>query len=273
MKQMRILATWLAAFAIVMAMASSATAQSSKQRVGTVSKMKGAARMSTGNNIWKPVKVGDQIRAGTIIQTAGGSFVDIVFGDEGGAGTPAAAPASTAFGAGAGAGGGGNGGKPSARQDVIRIAADSVLAIDKLSSMQTGADKVTETELDLRSGKLFGEVKKQSAASRFEVKIPNGVAGIRGTTFSISADGVVSVLSGTVIVAWTPPGHPADQPPPTKTVPEGSRFDTKSGNVTPIPANELATLREMAAAGTLQVYSDATEYILDRTIYYVSPTK
>ena len=54
MKQIRILATWLAAFTVALAMASNATAQSSKQRVGTVTKIKGAARVSTGNNIWRP---------------------------------------------------------------------------------------------------------------------------------------------------------------------------------------------------------------------------
>jgi len=78
---------------------------------------------------------------------------------------------------------GGGAGKTAVRHDVIRVTSDTVLAIDKLSSVNTGADKVTETELDLRSGKIFGAVKKQSAASRFEVKIPNGVAGIRGTIF------------------------------------------------------------------------------------------
>lgn len=269
MKQMRMLATWLAAFAVALAMATNASAQSSKPRVGTVTKMKGAARVSSGNNIWRPLKVGDEVRAGTVIQTAGSSYVDIVFG-EGGA--SAASAKVTPVKAGAGAGGGG-GGKVAARQDVIRIAADSVLAIDRLSSMNTGADKVTETQLDLRSGKLLGNVAKQSAASRFEVKIPNGVAGIRGTTFSLSADGVVSVLSGTVIVAWTPAGHPADQPPPTKTVPEGYRFDTKSGSMTAIPAAELSELRALAAAEPSSVYTEATSLEVDQTIFYVSPTK
>jgi hypothetical protein len=139
--------------------------------------------------------------------------------------------------------------------------------------MDTGADKVTETQLDLRSGRLFGEVKKQSAASRFEVKIPNGVAGIRGTTFTISSDGVVSVLpGGTVTIAWEPPGHPAGQPLPTKVVPGGSRFDIKTGTMTEIPAAELAVLDELAALGAIRVYTDTAEYIFDHTIYVVSAT-
>jgi hypothetical protein len=276
MKQMRILATWLAAFSVALAMASSASAQSSKPRVGTVTKIKGAARVSSGNNIWRPLKVGDQLRAGTVVQTAGGSYVDIAFG-EGGASADSAkvtpAKARGGIGAAAGGGAGGGGGKVAAKQDVIRMSADTVLAIDRLSSINTGADRVSETQLDLRSGKIFGSVAKQSAASRFEVKIPNGVAGIRGTTFSLTADGVVSVLDGTVIVAWTPAGHPADQPPPTKTVPEGYRFDVKTGSMTAIPAAELAELRAMAAAGSTTVYTEATSLEVDQTIFYVSPTK
>ena len=152
------------------------------------------------------------------------------------------------------------------------MAADSVLAIDRLSSMQTGAEPVTETQLDLRSGKIFGDVKKQSATSRFEVKIPNGVAGIRGTTFSVSADGVVAVSDGgPVLIAWTPKDLPADQPPPTKSVPEGQQFDTKTGIMSPIPAAELANLREIAALGTLPVYATPA-LAVDRTIFWVSWT-
>ena len=39
-----------------------------------------------------------------------------------------------------------------------------------------------------------------SAASRYEVKIPNGVAGIRGTFYWLSSSGVVNVVTGSVIV-------------------------------------------------------------------------
>lgn len=267
MKQTRILATWLAVCAVALAMATNATAQSSRERVGTVTKVKGAARVSSGNNIWRPLKAGDILRAGMVVQTAGSSFVDIVIGDAGDA-TASAVVTPVRAGAGGGGGAGGSGGKAAVQQDVIRVTADSVLAIDKLSSMQTGADKVTETELDLRSGKIFGAVKKQSAASRFEVKIPNGVAGIRGTIFSISADGVVSALDGAVWVAWTVDGVTS-----TKMVPHGYRFDIRTPNVepTPIPESERQSMIEMAKAGLIAGYTDKTKFIADRTILYVSP--
>ncbi len=63
--------------------------------------------------------------------------------------------------------------------------ADTVLAIDKLLISNTGVDAVSDTELDLRQGTIFGNVKKLSATSQYLIKIPNGIAGVRGTTFII----------------------------------------------------------------------------------------
>ena len=72
-----------------------------------------------------------------------------------------------------------------AEQNVIRMEADTVLAIDKLLISNTGVDAVSDTELDLRQGTIFGNVKKLSAASQYLIKTPNGIAGVRGTTFII----------------------------------------------------------------------------------------
>ena len=83
----------------------------------------------------------------------------------------------------------------------MRLWGNTLLSIDKLTSTQTGADEVTETQLDLKAGHIFGTVKKMSAGSKYEVKVPNGVAGIRGTVYDISADGVIKVLSGSCVVA------------------------------------------------------------------------
>jgi len=73
--------------------------------------------------------------------------------------------------------------KAMAAQDVIRLESDTVLAIDKLSVSDSGVDAVIDTELDLRQGPSFGSIKKVSAASQYTIKTPNGIAGIRGTTF------------------------------------------------------------------------------------------
>jgi hypothetical protein len=131
-----------------------------------------------------------------------------------------------------------------------------------------GVDKVTETDLDLKAGRILGTVKKMSTASRYEVKIPNGVAGIRGTVYHISADGVLSVLSGSVILSYVGP----DGNPVTTEVKAGQQFDAKTGQITTIPESILreALLFQGELVGGA---APPTTFIApDKTIYVVSPT-
>ena len=197
------------ACAIVVAMASSVAAQTANQGYAKVVHIKGNARYTTGNNVWLPLKTGAKLKPGTIVQTAPGSYVDLVLGE---GDFPAPSVTSTKAGSSGGGGGGGGGGdqyQPNAEQNVIRIQEDSALGIDKLTTTETGTDTVSETQLDLQRGKIFGNVKKMSAASKYEVKIPNGVAGIRGTIYTVSAAGVVQVLVGSVVLAYVgPDGQP-----------------------------------------------------------------
>ena len=213
MKQSRILFNWLTACGLALAMVATAAAQTVKQRTAEVVRIKGSARYSTGNNVWQPLKVGAQLRAGTIVQTAADSAVDIVFSEVGG---PARRPSAGEF----------INYNPTVSQDIIRVQPDSVLAIDKVTVTETGADKVTDTELDLRSGRVIGSVRKVSAASTFEVKIPNGVAGIRGTLFSISALGVIAVIEGSVAVAIQTP-----QGPKVEVIQAGFEYDIRTGEI------------------------------------------
>jgi hypothetical protein len=248
MKQTKMLVNWLVACAVAVAMVTSAQAA---ERAGKVVRVKGSARYSTGNNVWQPLHVGTVLKAGAIVQTAKDSFVDIVLGGSDAVLRPPIA------------GIGKNG--PGAPQDIVRVWEDSVLAIDKRTAVETGADKVTETQLDLRSGKILGSVKKMAAASRFEVKIPNGVAGIRGTLFSLSADGVVAVAIGQVVISWTK----ADGTTGTQAVSEGWQFDIRTGELTKIPEAALKPLEELLE---VVFFTAPTRFVIDQTIFFVSPT-
>jgi len=183
-------------------------------------------------------------------------------------GESAVTPPGVGVGAGTGAGVG-IGYQPKAEQDMIRVHADTVLAIEKLSVMDTGADEITETELDLRSGKIFGTVKKMSPTSHYEIKLPNGVAGIRGTIYTVSANGVIQVLSGSLVVSWTA----ADGSVMTQPVNAGSQFDTHSGLLTPIPDFEQKELVKQAKAARIGPNAPPISFVEDHTIYYVSPTQ
>lgn len=92
--------------------------------------------------------------------------------------------------------------QPKVDQNIVRLSENSALAIDKLTAMQTGADTVTDTELDLKTGRLYFRVKKMSKASRYEIKIPNGVAGIRGSEGVVDAGGLLQMISGSAVFAF-----------------------------------------------------------------------
>lgn len=263
MKKTQSLVQGLVVCALALAFVSTAAAQAPVQGAAKVVRIKGSARYSTGNNVWVPVKLGSVLKPGTVIQTGleRGAFVDLVLGDGEGivpsgaaAGSSAAADAMFY--------------QPNSEQNIVRVTGNSILAIDKLTSLETGADVVTETQLDLRAGKIFGNVKKMSAASKYEVKIPNGVAGIRGTIYQISADGVVQVLVGSVVMAYVGP----DGTVVTQVVVGGQQFDARTGQITPIPQYLLKDLIKEAKAARIGPNTPPTTFTVDHTIYYVSPT-
>ena len=209
--------TWLVAGVVSIVLVTGANAQTTKERTGKVVRIKGAARYSMGNKVWQPLKVGTILKSGSVVQTAADSYADIVLNEETTAETvsmprPAASPNALI------PSGGSGGGNQVSAHDVVRVQSDSVLAIDKVSATDTGADRVTETELDLRTGSIFFSVKKQAAASRFEIKLANGIAGIRGTSGIAYSDGRIICGSGSVVTASTDPAGKVT----TTVVPAGS---------------------------------------------------
>jgi FecR-like protein len=267
MKQTQYLVNGLVACAVALAMISTATAETAgqgKQGRAKVIRMKGQARYTTGNSVWQPLRVGDVIKPGAIIQTSKGKgdFVDLALGDGNG---PIASSGS------------GSGPsvmitpisyQPRTEQNFVRVWENSLLGVDKLTTLDTGADVVSDTQLDLKAGHIFGVVKKMSAASRYEVKIPNGVAGIRGTVYDITADGEVRVSSGSVVIAYVG----ADGTVVTQVVSAGQQFDARTGLVTPIPPGELERMLRNEGESHGGESSHRTTFTYDHTIYHVSPT-
>jgi hypothetical protein len=247
---------WLVACGLAVAMVVSASAAGTKERTAKVVRLKGAARYSAGNNVWQPLKVGTVLTSGALIQTADKSYVDLVLGEADLAPNRAVVGNNNAF-------------QPKAEQDIIRIKADTVLMLEKLTSTDTGGEEVTETQLDLRSGKIFGTVKKLTPTSRYEIKLPNGVAGVRGTIYTISAEGVVQVLVGQVVISWVAP----DGTLMTQTVNGGYQFDARTGLVTPIPDFDQKEMVKEAKAARIGPNVPPRTFPVDGTIYYVSPTK
>jgi hypothetical protein len=109
---------------------------------------KGTVTYSTGGAAAKPVKVGLTVPANTTLQTGPESAVDLFLGSSAG---------------------------------VVRLGEKTTMTVGKLDQTQTGADNVLDIQMNLPEGELYFNVNKLSQASRYEIKMPTGVAGIRGT--------------------------------------------------------------------------------------------
>lgn len=262
MKNMNQFTKFLAFAFVAVAMTASTFAQQMSQSVAKVIRIKGSARYADASNVWKPLKVGAVLKGGMIIQTAADSHVDVVLGEKD------ATPNRVDWGQTSSFVGAGGGSDSHSQRDFIRIQENSVMAFEKLMVADTGTDKIREIELDLRSGKAFGMVKKLNGASKYEVKIPNAVAGIRGTIYTINANGQMDVLVGSVVVAY----KDANGSIVTQVVSGGQRFDASTGQVTNIPDYDQ---KEMVKAVKQQTGPNTppTTFVYDNTTYWVSPTQ
>lgn len=196
-----------------------------------VRQIKGVAESSQGG-AWTALKVGQELEPGSMLRTANDSSVDLFLDQNG---------------------------------PLVRLMENTTLGIEKLTFEDTGVDTVIETQLDLKTGQLVGIVKKLSGVSKYEIKTPNGVAGIRGTDYVIGADGTVSVLSGQVVVVFVKP----DGSVVTQVVNENERFNPSTQKVETIPEDQLPNLK--AEVEALRGAPAAPAPIEPPPVIYVSP--
>jgi len=272
MKQIRPIISGLVVCGIALAMVTNVLAQSAQPGLVKVVTVKGSARYMTAvNTAWQPLKSGAILKPGSIIQTASGSYVDVVLNNPDAVGTPLSAMSTGASSSSASSSGGGSGMayQPKAEQDAVRIFENTVLAVDKLTIDQTGVDTVTETQLDLKAGRIFGTVKKLATASKYEVKIPNGVAGIRGTIYYITAEGIIRVLTVNVVMAYVG----TDGTVATQVISTGQQFDARTGQLTPMVESIVKNLSTWAREMRMRPLVPPLLFSSDPTIYCLSPTQ
>ncbi len=251
----------------VLALAAGVQAQPGPQPgYATIVRIQGEARYSAGDNVWHPLTVGQTLAAGNVIQTAANSKVDLILGskipehlvpvpDRVALASDGAVRDMVSY-------------KAVAKQNAIRMEANTVLAIDTLTISDTGVDAVSNTELDLRQGTIFGTVKKLSATSQYLIKTPNGIAGVRGTTFIISANGDITVIDGSMVASHTEPdGHVV-----TVTLGPGDQYDPATGQVTKLTPQEFENNLKTAIA-IITLEEGIISFANDETIIYVSPVR
>ncbi|MGA3144951.1 MAG: FecR domain-containing protein [Verrucomicrobiota bacterium] len=251
----------------VLMLVAGASAQSIKPGVATVVRIVGDARYSLGDGKWHPLVAGKILAAGAVIQTGHDATVDIILGktilmpqadplpDRVSLASDSDVRGYVSY-------------KPSAEQNAVRMTGDTMLAIDKLTVSDTGVDTVSDTELDLRQGRIYCSVKKLSGASQYLIKIPNGIAGVRGTLFVIDASGYVGVLKNSVVLSIIG----SDGKPTTVVVGEGSQFDPQNGLITPLAAGLNAELGQIITALRTLYWGDVN-FTFDRTQCHISPTQ
>lgn len=167
----------LVTLAVALAVTVTATSLQAQTQQGKaeVRAIKGSATYSIAGMAPMPLKVGAVLPPGSTVQTGSGSVVDLFLGNSAG---------------------------------VVRVAENTTLGLDKLTITDTGADTVIENQLNLKDGTMLFNVNKLSAASKYEIKLPNGVAGIRGTRGRCNSNAYIVLLDGTLVFVHAPPGGP-----------------------------------------------------------------
>jgi hypothetical protein len=196
-----------AAAVVAFALSASAYAQTymGKAEVRTV---RGDAFYSTGPGTpLMPLKNGTVLGPGATLKTGKGGAVDLFLGRSAG---------------------------------TIRVTEDTTVTFDKFTITDTGADTVVDVQLNLPEGTILGNVNKLSAASKYEVKLPNGVAGVRGTEYRMSSTGYIVVLNGTVIFVYVPPGG---QPTPYTLIGPPAMYFSPIEGVRPAPEDLVVEVR------------------------------
>lgn len=252
-----------------------ASAQTGNAGFATVVRVEGIVSYSLGEDKWQPLVAGKILPVGAIIRTGHNGVTDIVLGKDillpmnaqqvsGSPAHPAMAVDQKVRGMASFA--------PAAEQNVVRLTPETTLAINKLTVIDTGADTVSDTELDLKRGKIFASVKKLKGASTYYIKLPSGIAGVRGTQFSLNVGGNVSVshsTGGGVVLTLAPPDGGAPQ---TTVVGVGYSYNPTTGELS-LANSDLLTMMQNLFMALQTIYSPVNFFISrDNTQFYVSPT-
>jgi hypothetical protein len=128
------------------------------KRVAKIAKLKGKAQVKTVGGDWVPAQVGMTLKQGCVLKTAADSQATLLLNGTGETATVVVSPDS---------------------QLML-----SELLLDKEQGTQ-------KTLLDLAMGKVLIEAEKlHTPDSKFEVKTPTSVVGVRGTSFSVEVEAV-----------------------------------------------------------------------------------
>ena len=114
---------------------------------------------------WLPLQTGEMLKSGAVVKTGAKSRADLFLGING---------------------------------SMLRLAANTELKFTRLAIEQSPIEPIAQTEMELISGRVIGNVRKLPMGSSYVIKTPKGVAKVKGTVYDINADGELIVVSGKV---------------------------------------------------------------------------
>ena len=130
-----------------------------------VQTVSGEAKFSVDGSKWLPLQTGQLLKTGAVIKTGAKAQADLFLGING---------------------------------SLLRLDADTELKFKRLAVKISPIEHMAETEMELRSGRVIGNVRKLPMGSSYVLNTPKGVADVKGTVYDINADGELVVVSGEV---------------------------------------------------------------------------
>ena len=121
--------------------------------------------MLANSGKWLPLQTGEMLKSGAVVKTGAKSRADLFLGING---------------------------------SMLRLAANTELKFTRLAIEESPIESIAQTEMELISGRVIGNVRKLPMGSSYVIKTPKGVAKVKGTVYDINADGELIVLSGKV---------------------------------------------------------------------------
>ncbi|MBI1839776.1 MAG: FecR domain-containing protein [Verrucomicrobia bacterium] len=158
----------------MLASAPGAVQAQSRDIQSLVRSINGPATYSIGKGPSVPIKPGMRIPAGCTIQSGVGTTLDLFLGRGGG---------------------------------VLRVKEGTIVRLDKLTLSDTGSDVLSETQITLVRGEILGAVNRLPEGATYEVRTPEGLAGVRGARFKIQVPGNINVLDGTLVYVRNNQAH------------------------------------------------------------------
>ncbi len=254
--------------AVLMAIALPCTAagQAGTEGAAKVLRAQGNARWRAAGEDWRPIRAGTTLKPGATLETGKepGTLVELALCEPE---TPVPAfspssptevshPVTEAY-------------QPATEHDMVRLWEGSSLTLEKFTYLNPGLNAVSEIQLDLHAGRLTGKVKTLAAGSIYEVKLPGGIAGVKGTLYDFRAEGVLRVLEGAVVVAYfdAVTGNAV-----TQLINAGQEFDLRSALLSYLTSADRTALEEVARSLKSWQSQRRGKYLPDRTIERVSPT-